>query len=457
MTDTKSSLTDEKRREYARRVLLSRMRVLNTHPFFGMLLMQMDFSINEDIETAATDGERIMFSPSFLDSLSDSEVDFILMHETLHAALQHCTRGTDYDQYIFNIACDIVVNSNILKANGMNKDSITLKRFGESMHLTPDGKEGYEFTAEQVYAMLLDKAKKQGGAKGGAQGKGSATGSGSGSGSGDGDEDKDGESGGSGKGKGAKGGKNQGAGGGHSKGALGDTWDNHERWGTSKDELLQDKLVSRVANAEAAIRIMDPTKSRGLVPLAVERYLDELKNPRCDWRSILNEFIDTEICDYSFSPPDRRFDGTGFYLPDYNDTEERVENILFMIDTSGSMSDALITDCFSEIKGAIDMFDGKLAGLLGFFDGVVVPPVPFDSVESLKAIRPKGGGGTRFDIIFEYVKKKMSDNPPKSIIILTDGYAPFPDERLADNIPVLWVIAYDKEVKPTFGKTVYIE
>ena len=47
------------------------------------------------------------------------KVDFVLMHETLHAALQHCTRGHDYDQYIFNVACDIVVNSNILKANGM--------------------------------------------------------------------------------------------------------------------------------------------------------------------------------------------------------------------------------------------------------------------------------------------------------------------------------------------------
>ena len=450
MTDTKSPLTDEKRREYARRVLLSRMRVLNSHPFFGMLLMQMEFSINEKIETAATDGEKIMFSPTFLDSLSDSEVDFVLMHETLHAALQHCTRGHDYDQYIFNVACDIVVNSNILKANGMKKESITLKQFGESMHLTPDGKEGYEFTAEQVYNMLIDKAKKQGSGSGGSGGGDETDGGGS-SGKG-----KDG------KGKNSKDGKGDGSRGkakGNRKGegALGDTWDNHERWGTSQDELLHDKLVSRVANAEAAIRIMDPTKSRGLMPLAVERYLEELKNPKCDWKSILNEFIDTEICDYSFSPPDRRFDDTGFYLPDYNDTEERIENILFMIDTSGSMSDALITDCFSEIKGAIDMFSGKLAGHLGFFDGVVVPPVPFDSVESLKAIKPKGGGGTRFDIIFEYVREKMRDNPPKSIIILTDGYAPFPNEEDAGGIPVLWVIAYDKKVKPTFGKTVYIE
>ncbi len=456
MTGAKNPLTDEKRREYSRRILLSRMRVLSQHPFFGMLLMQMIFSVNDELDTAATNGEEIMLSPAFLDTLDDGEVDFILMHETLHAALQHCTRGHDYDPYIFNIACDIVVNSNILRANGMKKESITLKQFGESMHLAPDGKEGYLYTAEQVYNMLLDKAKKQsrGGGRSGNGSRKNASGNSGGEGGGKDGKQRGGGSGSQGGKDGSKDGRSDGK---NNEGELGSTWDDHGRWGTAKDELLHDKLVSRIANAEAAVRIMDPTKSRGLVPLCVDRHLDELKNPKCDWRQILNEFIDTEICDYSFSPPDRRFDGGGFYLPDYNDTEERVENILFMIDTSGSMSDALITECFSEIKGAIDMFGGKLQGKLGFFDGVVVPPIPFDSVESLKAIRPKGGGGTRFDIIFKYAREQMSDEPPKSIIILTDGYAPFPDESEADGIPVLWVITHDKSVKPSFGKTVYID
>ena len=37
---------------------------------------------------------------------------------------------------------------------------ITLKKYGESMHLAPGGKEGYEYTAEQVYEQLFKKAKK---------------------------------------------------------------------------------------------------------------------------------------------------------------------------------------------------------------------------------------------------------------------------------------------------------
>ena len=127
-----------------------------------------------------------------------------------------------------------------------------------------------------------------------------------------------------------------------------------------------------------------------------------------------------------------------------------------MIDTSGSMSDDMIKDAYSEIKGAIEQFGGKLYGLLGFFDAVVVPPKPFSDEESLKIIRPYGGGGTSFDIIFEYVQSSMIADLPASIIILTDGYAPFPNEKAALGIPVLWVIN-NNQVTPPWGKIARIE
>ncbi|MBQ6677847.1 MAG: hypothetical protein IJM71_07350 [Clostridia bacterium] len=100
--------------------------------------------------------------------------------------------------------------------------------------------------------------------------------------------------------------------------------------------------------------------------------------------------------DYSFTPPDRRFDDTPFFFPDFNDKDDVVEDILFMIDTSGSMSDDMITAAYSEIKGAIDQYDGKLKGWLGFFDAAIVEPEPFESIEEFEIIRPKGGGGTDF-------------------------------------------------------------
>lgn len=56
--------------------------------------MHMILAVDENCETAATDGYRIYFGPKFLDELSDREVDFVMMHEILHVALQHCLRSS---------------------------------------------------------------------------------------------------------------------------------------------------------------------------------------------------------------------------------------------------------------------------------------------------------------------------------------------------------------------------
>lgn len=111
---------------------------------------------------------------------------------------------------------------------------------------------------------------------------------------------------------------------------------------------------------------------------------------------------------------------------------------------------------YSEVKGAIDQFDGKIQGWLGFFDGVVYPPEEFSNEDEFAIIRQRGGGGTSFDIIFDYVRDKMTDDPPVLIIILTDGYAPFPEEKAADDKPVLWILTTNN-VNPPWGKVARLE
>ena len=415
------ALSEDKIRTYIRRLLLSRMRLLCNHGFFGLLLMHMAYAVDEQLETACTDGQYIIFGTDFLDDLNDRELDFVMMHEIMHVVLQHCLRGGDLDHERFNIACDIVVNSNILLENNMDRRSIRLGPYGEAMHVAPDGKEGYEYTAEQVYQMLPPSpaGKKSRPSGGVAQGR--------------------------------------------AKRELAEEsptpywrWDDHSRWGMyEEDDTLRDVWVKRFEDACEAVSIRDPSNSRGLLPAFAKRLLDELRKAQTDWRTVLNDFIQEEVVDYSFTPPDRRFDGP-FFLPDFSGKEDLVEDILFMIDTSGSMSDAMITAAYSEIKGAIDQFNGKLQGWLGFFDAAVIEPKPFENEGEFRVIRPAGGGGTDFQIIFEYVAQHMAENPPASIIILTDGYAPFPREHLAGGIPVLWLLN-NEEVTPPWGKVARIE
>lgn len=442
------ALSESKIKGCIKRLLLSRMRILYNHGFYGLLLMHMIYAVSEEIETACTDGVRITFGIDFLDSLSDSELDFVMMHEILHVVLQHCFRGDIEDPEAYNIAADIVVNSNIMLENGMKASSITLSKYGIAMHVAPDGKEGHEYTAEQVYAMLPKNLNKKGNnnlnKKGNNKSPGSAVGGAK-------KENKKGNN------------KSPGSAVGRAKKEISKeqhqpvrVWDDHSRWGKyEEDDTLRDVWVKRFEDAAEAIKIRDPSNARGLLPAFAERILKELKKTQTDWRTILNDFIQEEVVDYSFAPPDRRFDDSPFFLPDFNGKEDRVEDILFMIDTSGSMSDDMIAAAYSEVKGAIDQFNGKLKGWLGFFDAAIIKPQPFSDENEFKIIKPAGGGGTDFQIIFEYVFHHMSDKLPASIIILSDGDAPFPLEKLAGGIPVLWLLN-NEEVNPPWGKVARI-
>lgn len=375
-------------KEYQRRLLLARIRILTNYGFYGIMLENMAFGLDPGCDTAYTDGEKICFSPKFMESLSDMELDFVLMHEVMHVALKHCNRGLKYNQELFNIACDIVVNSNILKSKGMNLDAIKVNG-NISMHQI-EGKEGYLFTAEEVYEKLL---------------------------------------------------KN-----GNIIPSLG--FDDHSKWEMDKER--EDDVNAKII----AIKDMEDRAHQngkpgvGSIPFGVERLVKELKESRVNWRELLNEFIEFEINDYTFTPPDRRYDAE-FFMPSFSEMDENLEDVLFMVDTSGSMTIEDITLVYSEINGAIQAFDGRLKGLIGFFDAKVYEPIPFDSSIDLTKIVPKGGGGTSFHNVFRYVMQM--ENKPKYLIILTDGYATFPKEEEKGNIPLLWLLTND-EVKPPYGK-----
>jgi hypothetical protein len=404
-------LSSNKIKEYTKRLMLSKMRILCNNGFYGLLLMHMKYGLDAECGTAYTDGKVIRFDPKFLDELNDDELDFIMMHEILHVALKHCFRGRELEKELYNIACDIVVNSNILLSNNMDTRTITLRSDGEAMHLAPNGKEGYEYTAEEVYNMLqknlgMNNAKLQ------------------------------------------------------SNGKTKNTTniiDNHTKWQQiEKNEELEELWISRLDEVSKTIEIRDSIINRETMPAFAQRRLKELKNAQTDWREILIDFLHEEVVDYSFMPPDRRFDDCPFFLPDFNDKDIKPENILFMIDTSASMKDDMVTAAYSEVKGAIEQFNGKLIGMLGFFDAVVIEPVPFENEEEFEMIKAIGGGGTNFQIIFNYVKEYMTDNLPVSIIILTDGYAPFPKESEAMGIPVIWLLNNEK-VNPSWGKVARIK
>lgn len=423
-------VSNEKLKEYTRKIMIARMRLLCNNGFYGLLLMHMRMNISDEHETAWSDlNDRLYFNPDFLEKVSDRELDYVMMHLLLHVVLKHLDRKGDYDDKYYDEAADIVVNSNILRSNEGNTESISLRNFGGVQeHLVPGGDEGWKYSVEEVFQMLkVTKA------------------------SGDGEDDEsdsDWEEILENASESCENNEDSYSG-----------WDYHNRKSESDnaDNNLNDQIwQERIMQAVTAMQKRNTEKNAGQIPAFAERYLEELKKPQTDWRTVLDEFIQEEVCDYSFCPPDRRFDDSPFFLPDFNEKDYHIQKVLFMIDTSGSMSDGAISQCYSEIKGAIDQFDGKLEGWLGFFDAVVVEPEPFTDESEFMAIRPEGGGGTRFDIIFDYVAENMAEELPVSIVILTDGYAPYPEEKTTSGIPVLWIID-NEQVTPPWGKIARIQ
>ena len=96
----------------------SLLRLRMKSPFFATLALFTHFRATESISTAATDGENIFINPDYVRSLPKAQVDGLLLHEVLHAALLHVFRRGAREPLRWNIAADILVNGMIAQEQG---------------------------------------------------------------------------------------------------------------------------------------------------------------------------------------------------------------------------------------------------------------------------------------------------------------------------------------------------
>lgn len=379
-------------REISQKIITAKMNVLEEFPFFGRLLSKLRLGLDE-CGTAYTDMQRIVFDPDFVSRLSVTEVKYVLIHEVLHCALNHCTRGAKKHHFIYNVACDIVVNSTILEM--YEKTEIKIDGH-DMMHLAPDFSEGREHSAEEVYTMLLKTSP----------------------------EDFE------------------------SMYAEGLT-DSHEEWDGIDASTLEDLWNHHIKEAALA------TSKVGKLPGFLERYLSEVGHlPLTNWRQVLHDFIQYDKSDYDFFKPDKRYQ-SDIMLPSFCDEiyGAKIDKLWFFVDTSGSVSNETLSAAYTEVKSATDQID-NLSGILWFFDAAVYDPYPFDTFDDILSAKPKGGGGTNFSAIFEKLKEYENDLP-NVIVIITDGYDIFPDESVTLGVPVIWIIV-DSNVEPPWGEYTFI-
>jgi len=456
------SLNKKNLEQYKDRIFYSRARILCENGFYGALMSHIHFGVDSNITTVGTNGSTVFFAPDFLDMISDMELDYVITHEVMHIVLNHCNRIGNRMRELYDEACDIVVNSNILYSANMDYNSITLNNFGGIQpHQAPDGSEGYEYSVEEMYE-LLSTITVRGSARNpdssGNSNKSGISGQSSGTSSQSSPELADSGHNGSSTGKtpdtSSKSMENPDCMSGiEFPGDSSGNWDNHSNWtgadGGDTDTGNQAEILS-----EAVDSYFESGK-KGSIPCFAERLILQRKNSKLDWRTLLSDFIHEDVMDYTFSPPDRRQDDNPFFLPDFNSNEYEVSNILLMVDTSGSMTDSMIADVYGEIKAIVQQYDGKIKGHIGFFDAAVTEAVSFDDEESLLSAHPVGKGGTDFYALFRYLNQFCREQQPSGVIIFTDGLAEFPKSDFSYTVPLIWLIN-NKSITPPWGKVARI-
>jgi len=186
------------------------------------------------------------------------------------------------------------------------------------------------------------------------------------------------------------------------------------------------------------------------------RELEELLEPKVDWREVLREFV-RSTCSAkdasSWRRVNRRFLSGDIYMPSL--IGEKVGHLVIGVDTSGSVGVKELSAFLSEVQGIAMEVHPERVDLI-YWDGDVAGHEEYDgsTVDTIiQSTKPQGGGGTDPTCVMAYLKENAIR--PDAIIMLTDGYiGSWGDEWEA---PILWTICGGNKCTAPVGKTIHVE
>jgi predicted metal-dependent peptidase len=175
-------------------------------------------------------------------------------------------------------------------------------------------------------------------------------------------------------------------------------------------------------------------RTRGHLPPALRRLVEQLRRPQLDWREVLRQFVVSMIGDQRiWLPPSRRHLHQGLYLPSRH---EQAVRLVVALDTSAS-TQALQHVLLSELVGIVEAY-GRYELLLVQGDARVQSVADYSQDEPLdvRGLELRGFGGTDFRPVFSYLSEQAME--VSALVFLTDGMGTAPES--APGYPVLWVL-----------------
>jgi predicted metal-dependent peptidase len=381
--------------------------------FFATVAMRMRLEESEAIDTAATDGRRIVYNPTFIAGLNRKQAVGLLAHEVLHVTNVHHARMGDRELKTWNVACDLAINP-LLKECGIDLPDCGIFPGEGAYAELPAGE-----SAEAYYAALQNAREKQRQDGGDAQDD-----------SGDGDAPTSGQD----DPQDDKGDADPGRCGGVMKPGKG-----------SEAECRQAEAEAKemAAAAEQAVH----SSGRGDLPGGLGHAVRELLEPKADWRAILREFVAKSARnDYSWTRPNRRFIHAGLYLPGLH--SEELGEVVVALDTSGSIGAELLQQFCSEVQGILEAYDCTLTILYHHSD--VYKVQQWRTTDGPLVLEQTESGGTSHVPVFGHIEDHQID--VACIVCLTDLESTFPVR--ASLAPTLWVKVGTGGSLPPFGRVV---
>ena len=370
------------------------MKHRETALYSGVMLMGKN-TVIEDNVTAYTNGVDKKYGREFISKLTDAELRGLILHENLHVALKHIPRFKkefkDNAQAI-NVATDYVVNDVIMSLQ--DRELCKLPEGG-----LYDAKY-HNWSVREVYEDL--KKQQQ---------------------------------------------QNKDSGGGES---LGKTLDEHgfeDAQGMSDEEIKE--MSGKIDRALREGGIL-----AGRMGAKIPRIIDDLLEPKVDWREVLRDFISSATKgndEYTWRKFNKRQMANDIYLPSMEN--ESVGELVIAIDTSGSIDNVALTEFASELASICSVATPSKVRVLWWDTEVhgeqVFLPEHYDNIKEL--LKPQGGGGTMVSCVSEHLNKSRVE--AEAIIVFTDGYL---ESEITWNVkcPTLWLVTQNNNFVAPSGKVV---
>lgn len=361
--------------------------------FLSTILLSLQFSWDDSMPTACTNGLNLRINPKFW---AEYDVDyhiFILAHEVWHIAFQHTLDIPDSKKEnfkVWNEACDHYINIMLHKQGYKMMDWVCRNMKYEDQSI---------WSSEKIYQDLMKNPQNR------------------------------------------------------NKKFTPDfeaAGDNPQ--GTSDGKgMSQEEVKAKMENlvVKAAVASKMQGESFGELPGQVQNILNNLTSPKLPWNTLLRKYMNTfDKNDYSYSRRNRRY--SNVILPSLHSVA--VGHIAVAVDTSCSVSQKQFDAFRTEIVSIHKKLKPSLMTVVDF-DTTIHNIHTLSSHDKAENISFSGRGGTNMHPVFEYYTKK--GNAPEVLIVFSDMECN--EITKNPGFPVIWVRLEGRGFQPSFGKVINFE